>query len=803
MHIGCGLPRGLGWVQPEGRVHGAMRSLKISRSVLAGRGHTTFGLPLVALLAWSTTAQAQGPPPAPSPAPSDSAPPASPPPSEPPPAPPAASEPASQAPAPREEPVEVRVIGSKPDSLQRIPGSGTVITPQDIKRADPFTLAEMLNRVPGVVARQEEGGGFRLDIGIRGLDPGRSRHELILEDGVPVSLNPYAEPDMYYAPPIERMRGIEVVKGSGSILFGPQTIGGVINFLTLAPPSREHVALDAEYGERNYARALGQYGNTFGSARYIVQAFYKRGDGFRNEAFESTDVLSKVAFDTSKIGEATLKLGFHDDSAYSDDVGLTRAMYAQDPSRPTLAPHDHEHLQKFDASLIDEERFGANTKLRTLVYAYQTSRIWRRQDFVRNPYDPNNPSSGEPAGFERFVGDNNIPGGGIYFLNTDTVLDRTYDVAGLEPKIEHRFTSGPVGHTLETGARLLGETAHYQQRTGTTFDSDSGSNDSEERHRTIAVAGYASDRIAFRDDLLVTPGFRLEHAEFHRIVLRQLLPTCPAGVLRCSQDVNLQGDYGATGVIPGIGMIYGSKDAHVFGGLHVGWSPPRVASSYSPKGTPLPVSPEQSINYEVGTRVAPAKWARGEVTGFITSFQNQVIPGTSAQGAELVDGGPTRHVGVEGAANVGIGRALKWGTIVDVGARYTFARATFVGGTFDGNLLPYAPLHSFNANLDVEHPIGLGGQVFYSHISSQFADQNDTRAVDATGQFGLMPAYNVLDANAHYHHKPSGLTFRVAVKNALDDLYIIARRPQGIFVSGFREVIVGLRWDWDAKERVE
>ena len=70
---------------------------------------------------------------------------------------------------------------------------------------NPLDLAEMLRRVPGVQARQEYGGGGRLDISIRGLDAGRSRRILMLEDGIPISINPYSEPDMYYAPPVERM----------------------------------------------------------------------------------------------------------------------------------------------------------------------------------------------------------------------------------------------------------------------------------------------------------------------------------------------------------------------------------------------------------------------------------------------------------------------------------------------------------------------------------------------------------------------------------------------------------------------
>src|SRR5438046_212516 len=100
---------------------------------------------------------------------------------------------AADDPPPAAEPLEVRVIGDKADALQKIPGSGTLVTKKDIERADPYDMAEMLGRVPGLNVRQDEGAGLRLDIGVRGLDPGRARHVLILEDGVPVAINPYAE----------------------------------------------------------------------------------------------------------------------------------------------------------------------------------------------------------------------------------------------------------------------------------------------------------------------------------------------------------------------------------------------------------------------------------------------------------------------------------------------------------------------------------------------------------------------------------------------------------------------------------
>jgi Fe(3+) dicitrate transport protein len=704
------------------------------------------------------------------------------------------------------EPLEVRVIGGKSDSLQRIPGSGTIISSKEINDAEPHDAAEMLNRIPGVTARQEQESGARLDIGVRGLDPGRSRNLLVLEDGIPMTLNPYAEPDLYIAPQIERMRGIEVVKGSGSILFGPSTVGGVINFLTIAPPPRQTVALEADYGSFNYKKVIGQYGDTFGSARYVVQATYKAGDGFEALPFETTDVFAKVAFDTSKTGQAILKLGFHDDATYADDVGLTRQMFATNPGQASLAPDDRMHQRRYAASLIHEERIGSSTTVRTLIYAYETQRLWRRQDWARTPYDPDNPAPGEPGGFQRFAGDHSVPGSGIYFLNTDTILDRVYDVAGIEPRLETRFTTGPAVHKLEYGARLLGETAEYQQRDGADYNSDSGALASEEKHRSIAEATYIQDTIAFRDDLLFTPGLRVEHAEFHRIVLREPVsvspsPTCPSG--SCPADVNLPGDLSSTGVIPGVGSIYGSRDNHLFGGVHVGWQPPRVASSFSPRGAPLPVSAQESINYEVGTRFAPARWVRGEVTGFLLSYQNEVIAGNAGTtgGAELTNGGPTRHIGVEAAGIAAIGRGMRWKTDVDLIARYSFARATFVGGAYAGNLVPYAPLSSFSAVVDVRHPSGFGGEIAFYYTASQFADSADTRAVDATGQYGLIPAHTDLDGNLHYKHAPTGLSIRLSVKDALQDYYVTERRPNGIAVGGFRQVTLGLRWDWEAKER--
>lgn len=739
-------------------------------------------------------ARAQAPAPAPAPvapapAPVEPAPAPAPAPVEPAPAVAVPVEPVAPAPSPpdqapvQREPAEVRVIGGKADSLQRIPGSGTLISKKDIERAAPLDLAEMLRRVPGVQARQEYGGGGRLDISVRGLDAGRSRRILMLEDGIPISINPYSEPDMYYAPPVERMRGIEVVKGSGNILFGPQTLAGTINFLTLAPPDHRTASADLDVGGYGYVRGLANYGDSYGGARYVVQVLHRRGDGFRDQGFQSTNGLAKVAFDTGQDGEATLKLGFHRDESGSEDVGLTRDMYARQPRRATLSPLSRLVLDRYDASLTHVQRLGTNTKLTSLVYGYITDRIWRRQSYTRSP--------SPLESYDRIVGDPTVRGGAIYFSHGNRILDREYAVIGFEPRFEHRMQTGPVGHTLEFGGRVLRESAHYQDRHGDYPESFSGEARSEEKHSGLAFAGYVQDRIALRDNLLVTPGIRVEHLTSKRTILRRENGNT-------SQDVFFEGSSDVNGIIPGIGAIYGTKRAHLFGGMHLGFAPPRFASSVSVAGVPQGVSAEKSLNWELGTRVAPVKWLRSELTGFLSTYSNQVIANTAvdADATALSDAGATNIYGLETGTTAQLGTLVKTDAIVDVGVRYTYSRATFRYGQFAGNLLPYAPEHSLNGNVDVELRSGFGGQVAYRFVGPQFSDEANTIAQDVTGRIGRIDGYHVVDATLHYHHRPSGLTFRLTGKNLFDTDYVVARRPEGIFTGGYQQFLFGVRWQY-------
>ena len=146
--------------------------------------------------------------------------------------------------------------------------------------------------LPGINGFSDDGiGNSRISIGIRGLNPRRSSRVLILEDGIPIQPALYVYPNMYYNPPADRIDQIEVIKGSGTILHGPQTMGGVINYFTKKPRNQFGGLLKLTTGGNGYSSLfteIGGWGD--GKVSPEIQLLLKRGDGFReNNAFEQAN----------------------------------------------------------------------------------------------------------------------------------------------------------------------------------------------------------------------------------------------------------------------------------------------------------------------------------------------------------------------------------------------------------------------------------------------------------------------------------------------------------------------------------
>ena len=125
----------------------------------------------------------------------------------------------------------------------------TVITRDEIDRAGPVTLAELLQRQALVEFRGTGGAGQPAGLFLRGANTG---HTLVLVDGLRVSSATVGTTSIENIP-LELIERIEVVKGPLSSLYGPDAIGGVVQIFTRAS-SRPRLYASAGYGNASDAR---------------------------------------------------------------------------------------------------------------------------------------------------------------------------------------------------------------------------------------------------------------------------------------------------------------------------------------------------------------------------------------------------------------------------------------------------------------------------------------------------------------------------------------------------------------------
>ncbi len=697
----------------------------------------------------------------------------------------------------------IAVIGQSPGALSRLPGSAVVIDAAELQATRPLSGNEVFKLVPGVHVQEEEGLGFRANIGIRGLDPDRSRTLLVLEDGIPIALAPYGEPEMYYTPPIDRMERVELVKGSGSIQFGPQTIGGVLNYVTADPPATPGGRLELMGGSGEFAMGQLAYGGTWNGAGLRLNALRRQAQDIRGLWFNQTDVGVKFSVPVGEGDVVGAKIGVYDEASNSTYVGLTDSIFLVNPHSYPGA-EDLLRIRRYSASLSHERPLGRGVGLRTVAYAYQTVRHWSRQDYAYSP-----------------------GGNGFVFANSTGNRNRAFEVAGVEPRLRLTHALGE----LEAGARVHYERARDQHINGRTATSRTGEIRDDEVRQGHAVAAFVQNRFEVSQRVRVTPGLRLEYFSYGRNILRTRVRRevrdangTMIGTTRLPEDVDIASGDDMLAVIPGLGLSWHpGSGATVFAGAHRGFAPPRVKDALiydddllPPSQQPgdlvsLQLDAEQSWNLEVGARLRIAGALSLDFTTFYLDFSNQIVEPSLSAGsvvqAQLANQGATRHRGVETAVGVDWGVLAGWPFTLTTEVKYTYADARFSRDRFlrhpdgdtvsiRGNRLPYAPGHRWVLSGAVSLPAGLTLKVDGVRVSEQFADNFETRDASANGRNGAIPPYLMWNAAAAYRLPGTALTSVLTVKNVFDKLYIASRRPEGIKPGLLRQVHAGVDWSF-------
>ncbi len=106
--------------------------------------------------------------------------------------------------------------------------ANTVFTRDDIDRLQPTSVTDLLSRVPGVQVAPSGGRGSLPGIFIRGTKAAQS---LVLVDGQRIANTTSGDSGLQYLN-VDQIERVEVLRGSRSVIYGSDAIGGVIQIFT-------------------------------------------------------------------------------------------------------------------------------------------------------------------------------------------------------------------------------------------------------------------------------------------------------------------------------------------------------------------------------------------------------------------------------------------------------------------------------------------------------------------------------------------------------------------------------------------
>lgn len=145
---------------------------------------------------------------------------------------------------------EIVVTASRMAQMDtQIPANVTVISQDKIHASGATTVSEILKQEEGIRV-YETGSVKSAVIDIRGFGDTASRNVLVLVNDRKVNTMDVSGPDFLQLP-LESVERIEISRGAGSVLYGDNAVGGVINIITKKGRGRPQVRVSGSYGNYN------------------------------------------------------------------------------------------------------------------------------------------------------------------------------------------------------------------------------------------------------------------------------------------------------------------------------------------------------------------------------------------------------------------------------------------------------------------------------------------------------------------------------------------------------------------------
>ncbi|MGH8081189.1 MAG: TonB-dependent receptor family protein [Lysobacter sp.] len=661
--------------------------------------------------------------------------------------------------------VQGNVIGaSRPEEVRTYAGSRKVIGHDELANGGNRSLDDALQRVPGVKILDETGTGVLPQIMLRGLYESRSGRVQTLLDGIPLSLAPYGQTSISLFPvTMSQIDRVDIVRGGAAVQYGPNNVGGVINFVSKPIPAQWTTVLgqkitgagDGKYLYDSVVSTGGYLSPNFGLQ---LDANRIHGDYFRDHS--ATDVTNlRLRAEWWLADDKVLK---GDVQRYIADMDMAGALSVADyrrDSRQATRPLDHFSGSTTRGSLTYVQDIGAWGPFDQSQFSWTNFAQRSERNFV--------------VGMRRLASEtwrSDLP------PQLRQNAPRSFKVYGSQPQINLHLSSDTIEQQWTAGVRAVREDIDFLVE-NTGLDNGAYTLVRDWRFEDRAWAAYVSDAIDFRDiGLTVTPGLRYERLDstyFDRAKgtrirneVHNLLPGLTVGY-QASERWNLYADAQRSLRAPQVTQI-------VFGGN---------------------VDSELAWNYEAGARYATGNGTHVDFGLYRIDFDDQILLDNTTRTYRNI--GKTRHQGVE----IESVWALPGVPGLSLNASYAYLDSEQRSGAFRGNDVPYASRHQVNAGATYvkgETSLALSGYYY----SKSFSDAANTVPENAVASVGELPSYAVWNAQITHSllkRGDSSLKGSLAVNNLFNRQYWfrgIDTSPWGRQPAPGRSVTVGLEFSF-------
>lgn len=525
------------------------------------------------------------------------------------------------------------------EKIATVPTNVTVISAQEIKNSPAQTVPELLRTTAGIVVNDITGNGRNITVDLRGFGETASLNTLLLIDGRRINQADLSGVDWTLIPK-DRIQQIEIVHGGrGSVLYGDNAAGGVINIIT---KKGEGLLFSGELAGGSYdslQTRLAVSGST-GSLSYALSGNYRTSDGYRdNSETDAKDIGLNLEYFVSDRFNIALSGGYHD-----DDTNLPGVLYLSDldkgVSRTSSTSPDDFSDTKDSYLQIAPEFFFTETSYFKLEASAREKKNNAFSSFSSGTYDAS--------------------------TKIDTVAASPQIV--INEQLFGRASKLITGFDyIKNKENLDNESIFFGSASTASYDLSKED-----------FGFYGNAEVPATDNILVSGGYRYDRAKFE---------SSATGVAdSVTLDENVYNG--------GLTYLFSDK-----GSIYISYAKsfryPVLDEMFSffTNTFDANLGPQTTDDYEIGTRIEIATVNLG-VNLFRLDTDNEIFYNPSSFANQNLEDKTIRQ-GVELTVSKRFSKVL-------LNGGYTFRDTKIDGGIYDGNEIPNVPRHQFTIGAEAE-----------------------------------------------------------------------------------------------------